>query len=89
MLSTATDISQAIAEAPLSLEDKLRWHFILFPNMRIGEDAVPVLKAAILMAKTGGDLDTKLRLPDGKTPGKKLYASAGRLIEIFKLGVYV
>jgi hypothetical protein len=60
----ANEIAQEIAASPLSLEQKLEWHFANF-DKPIPKSMVPVAIEAIQVANAGGDLDTILDLPTG------------------------
>lgn len=60
----ANEISQLIADSPLSLEEKLSWHLtgVHFPP--ITEEFIPVAKSAIELAKNG-EWYTILEYPNG------------------------
>ena len=61
------ELIMSIADAPMSLEDKLSWHFSVNLVPPVPTRMIPVAKQAIIIAQQGLDLDTQLDLPDGST----------------------
>jgi hypothetical protein len=57
-------ISQAIADAPLSLEDKLSWHLTGNHYPPVNEQFIPICIQAIKLANEG-DYDSELVYPNG------------------------
>lgn len=88
MLSAA-EMTKAIAESPLSIEEKIRWHFAVFSKVTISDDDIPLFWAAIHLAKIGGDMNTILPMPKGKTAYGLPYTTAGTVLKLFRLEAYV
>lgn len=73
--------AQDIADAPLSLEDKLSWHLKGNHYPPVHEDFIPVCIEAITRANNG-DYDSMLQYPNGRerTVG---YTIGGLHLEFF------
>ena len=76
----AENFTMAIAAAPMSLEDKLSWHFTTLD--RIPKSMIPVCAAAIRLHDAGFDESTTmLDLPPGISFFESNQASIGQVIE--------
>jgi hypothetical protein len=84
----AEDIALDIANAPLTLEEKLSWHFANF-DPAVPESMIPVSVEAINLANTSGDLSTLLELPEGSTYFGEQTAPAKDIIEGHHLHYFV
>ncbi|MEY4742018.1 MAG: hypothetical protein RL672_768 [Actinomycetota bacterium] len=77
--SKADSLTMAIAAAPMTLEDKLGWHFAMLD--KIPKSMLPVCAAAIRLHDAGFDeATTMLDLPAGATYFGKSRASIGDVI---------
>ena len=81
MTQTPNDnFSLAVAAAPMTLEDKLSWHFTTLD--RIPKSMIPVCAAAIRLHDAGFDeATTMLDLPAGISFFESRQASIGQIIE--------
>jgi hypothetical protein len=74
------DRIMSIADAPMSLEDKLSWHFSVNLIPPVPTRMIPVAKQAIILAQQGLDLATPLDLPDGSLHNGLPTTTAGDII---------
>jgi hypothetical protein len=70
----------SVASAPMSLEEKLSWHFSVNLIPPVPTSMIPVAKQAIIIAQQGLDLNTQLDLPDGSTHNGLSTTTAGDII---------
>jgi hypothetical protein len=84
----ATEVTDLIANSPMSLEDKLSWHFTSFER-KIPESMIPVCKAVIQIANTNGDLTQVFELPDGATFDGGNTAVAQDILDTLFLSAFV
>ena len=82
-------VREAIAAAPLSIEEKLRWQFALTKRLRFTEADIPFFKAAIQVLNLGLDPDTPLRVPPGKNYLGGNHMPAVVAVKLFRLEVYL
>jgi len=88
MTMTAEEIATEIAKAPLTIEEKLGWHFANF-DLPIPQTLIPVAVRAIEIANDGGDLQTILTLPTGIKFQGEQHATAEEVIEGHYLHFYL
>jgi len=82
-------VREAIAAAPLSIEEKLRWQFALTKRLRFTEEDIPFFKAAIQVLNLGLDPETPLRVPPGKNYMGGDFMPAVVAVKLFRLEVYL
>lgn len=82
-------LAQEIAEAPLSLEDKLSWHLRgnLYPPMP--DSLIPACLEAINLAENDGDLNKILTMPPSVKRAGKNEITAKQLIISTKLHWFI
>lgn len=85
---TASDIAMEIAKAPLTLREKLSWHLNNF-DRPIGDFFIPQCIQAIEIANEGGNLLTRIALPDGVLCDGESFATAHDIIEDHYLHFYI
>ena len=74
------EIATLIADAPMTLEKKLSWHFVNF-EQAVPETMLPACLQALAIANSKGDLSTLIDLPEGSTFFGESKASAQDIIE--------
>ena len=84
----ASEIAMEIAKSPMSLLEKLDWHFSNF-DKPIPKVLIPVAVKAIELANAGGDLSTFIDLPEGIKFQGFQFASAHDVIEGHYLWYYL
>lgn len=84
----ATEVTELIAKSPLSLEDKLSWHFTAFEG-GIPDSMIPLCKAVIQIANSGGDMTQVLTLPDGATFDGGTTVTAQEALDTLFLSAFV
>ena len=84
----ASETAELIAKSPLTLAEKISWHFTLFVKPP-PESMIAVCVQAIYLAKLGGDLDTMLELPAGATYFGDSFASAQSVIDGHELSFFI
>ena len=84
----ATEVAELIAEAPMSLEDKLSWHATQF-DTPIPPSLLPLLKSAIELVNNGGDIKSEYLLPADVVFRKGKMVSAEQLIKSYHLEYYI
>lgn len=84
----AEEIAVAIAEAPLTMEEKLSWHLTQFRNS-IPESIIPVLEEVVAHAVAGGDLDQEFELPEDVLYKGSNMSTAKTMIDNFHLKYYI
>jgi hypothetical protein len=84
----AEEIAIEIAKSPLTIEQKLSWHFANFEPV-IPEAMIPVCAQAIDLSNKGKDLDVVLDLPEEASFQNQPRASAKDIIEGLHLSYYL
>jgi hypothetical protein len=84
----AHEIALEIAKAPLTIEEKLSWHFATFAPP-VPETMIPASVQALEVANGDGDLSTLIDLPEGSTFFGENQASAKDIIEGHHLEYYL
>jgi hypothetical protein len=84
----AEEIAIEIANAPLTIEQKLSWHFANF-NPAVPEAMIPVCAQAIELSNKGEDLDVVLDLPEEASFQSRNQATAKDIIDGLHLRYYL
>jgi hypothetical protein len=85
----AHEVATLIAESPQSIEEKLSWHFSNFSGGTIPAEMIAIARDSILIANTGGNLETEFTLPDGINRYGEKVATASDIIEGFHLQYFI
>jgi len=82
-------VLEAIAAAPLSIEEKLKWQFALGAASRMTDEDIQFLKSAIQILNFGFDPNLPLRVPAGKNYRGTHYMPAIVAVRLFRLEAYL